>query len=805
MAAGRVVLSEFMPARDRNDRLVSGALLNVYQNRTTTKATIYTNAAMTTPLANPVAANASGQFPAIWAERGSLAVPVLYTLSVTGASGESIGNPSVFDDFQPSVDDAAAESAANAAAANATAQIAASLAAGARDSAQTAQTAAEAAAALAAAQLATVTAAGATAVANVDDAAAALFYADTAAGLAAVAEGGFFKVVVDGRINTYRDLSGVAVLQASTPSKADLDAAVARSNPFKSAVIGGAAQINTLYLESQDEPGLYAGEYFVRYCTRNASNTFYLTINRTSDSSVLASAGAGGTSIDPTGYVGVRKVPLLEVGGSGITGYAWVDFGAGLTFGALIAYAATDTVIDNDKAVFSSPYRVATINRLAGRISPSTVFPIGADTYLASLVTDFKIEGGDVNHVYILNYETVLIAGTPNTYRVRFYLRDLTDAMDVAQWTYSSATDTTVALPPTAFLTQVSLGTPFDELPAPNTGPYTGITATAWIDWSVIEWTRALTTYTAYANCGILSSNVYTNDRMDVFLDRAEPKIRLSVGAGTTSATHFNSIAAAAQSLYLSGVTITRSTFPCSDICTFSNQVLIEVVDDAYTEDLGTGGTGGEGLLIPHYCTLRIKPDTMFKRAGNATGLPPVIEGPFSYRLEGYGTVRQNGRGYVLHHDNLNGLSKPSSVGPAVQHYFIRRVVQARLEASATSQDWIIGEGVSDGQTTLIDRSRIIREGTNTAPFHGAHTSPGSVRPGKIHWRNSSANDSLITGSSGAIHVRKSHAMTDLNHIIVEGCEIGAVTTTNVAGGNAGFVRIGGKSGASWDATLDPT
>lgn len=99
MAAGRIVLSQYFPARDRNGFLVGGAKLFVYANKTTTKAPIYSNAGLTTPLTNPVVANSSGQFPSIWADDASL-----YTLSITGPTGTSIGNPSVFDDFSVSVD-----------------------------------------------------------------------------------------------------------------------------------------------------------------------------------------------------------------------------------------------------------------------------------------------------------------------------------------------------------------------------------------------------------------------------------------------------------------------------------------------------------------------------------------------------------------------------------------------------------------------------------------------------------------------------------------------------------------------------
>lgn len=139
MAAGRIVLPGYMPAEDINSDPVPGAKLYVYTNRTTTLASIYSDEELTTPLANPVSANISGQFVTIWADRGTTAVPVKYSLAVTDSDGASIGSPAVYDDFQPSVDDASAESA-EAASTSATAAAAAKTAAEtARDEAQAAR------------------------------------------------------------------------------------------------------------------------------------------------------------------------------------------------------------------------------------------------------------------------------------------------------------------------------------------------------------------------------------------------------------------------------------------------------------------------------------------------------------------------------------------------------------------------------------------------------------------------------------------------------------------------------------------
>lgn len=197
MAAGRIVLSEYMPARDRNDRLVAGAKLYVYENGTTTLASIFADLALTTPLANPVVANASGQFASIYAPRGTNDVPVLYSLSVTGPAGESIGNPSVFDDFQPSADDTAAESAAAALAS-------------AEDAAADAVSTAADRVACEAAVLEAEVAAGASNTSGL--------YANTTAGLAGTADQGYFGVPGTDGIAYYLDNAGTAVAGPVQPS-----------------------------------------------------------------------------------------------------------------------------------------------------------------------------------------------------------------------------------------------------------------------------------------------------------------------------------------------------------------------------------------------------------------------------------------------------------------------------------------------------------------------------------------------------------------------------------------------------------
>lgn len=104
MAAGRIVLASRMPAIDLNGVPIGGARLYLHVNRSTTLAPIYANEGLTVPRTNPAVADAGGRFPDMWAEAGTEAVPVLYSLQLTDREGAPVASPSTFDDYRPSVD-----------------------------------------------------------------------------------------------------------------------------------------------------------------------------------------------------------------------------------------------------------------------------------------------------------------------------------------------------------------------------------------------------------------------------------------------------------------------------------------------------------------------------------------------------------------------------------------------------------------------------------------------------------------------------------------------------------------------------
>lgn len=96
MAAGRIVIPSWMPALDSNGFPIPNAQMYFYLNETTTLATIYADMDLSVPLPNPVVANSSGQFPAIWADDANL-----FSVSVDAPYGPP-GIPFTFDGIWPS-------------------------------------------------------------------------------------------------------------------------------------------------------------------------------------------------------------------------------------------------------------------------------------------------------------------------------------------------------------------------------------------------------------------------------------------------------------------------------------------------------------------------------------------------------------------------------------------------------------------------------------------------------------------------------------------------------------------------------
>lgn len=122
MAAGRLFLPGFMPALDSDGAPIPDARAYFYLNNTSTLASVYSDEELSIPLTNPVLANSSGRFPAIWASDA-----VTYSWSIAAASMPP-GIPFTGDDLSVSIGtEILVAEAAEAAALDAAASAAAAL------------------------------------------------------------------------------------------------------------------------------------------------------------------------------------------------------------------------------------------------------------------------------------------------------------------------------------------------------------------------------------------------------------------------------------------------------------------------------------------------------------------------------------------------------------------------------------------------------------------------------------------------------------------------------------------------------
>jgi hypothetical protein len=98
MTGGRIILPPTNPSLDANGDPVSGSTLTFYQNGTTSLVSIYSNKALTVPLANPLTSDSAGVFPQVWVSN-SAGYSVKW--SRTGLADVT------FDDIYPDLDSSA--------------------------------------------------------------------------------------------------------------------------------------------------------------------------------------------------------------------------------------------------------------------------------------------------------------------------------------------------------------------------------------------------------------------------------------------------------------------------------------------------------------------------------------------------------------------------------------------------------------------------------------------------------------------------------------------------------------------------
>lgn len=202
----------FRPVLNNKGTFESGARLTVYKLNSSTLEPIFEDAALSTPLPNPLTADGYGAFPPVYFDDSN---PVRVLIEES--------NNTVLFDLDPYI-----KSVFEAEAVLDQASVKALEAA---DAAQAAEASVEAAAAIEATVQALV---GPT-------------YASIAAGLSATANGGFFAVVIGDEVSIYLNNSGTAVFQRSilsaTATQAALDGKAALSHTHSVADVSGLSSV----------------------------------------------------------------------------------------------------------------------------------------------------------------------------------------------------------------------------------------------------------------------------------------------------------------------------------------------------------------------------------------------------------------------------------------------------------------------------------------------------------------------------------------------------------------------------------
>lgn len=85
MAAGRIFIPQYMPATDDAGDPLPGAKMYAYLDLTDELQDTYTSSALTTANTNPILADDTGRFPAIWADSASA-----FTVIVTNSAGTPV-------------------------------------------------------------------------------------------------------------------------------------------------------------------------------------------------------------------------------------------------------------------------------------------------------------------------------------------------------------------------------------------------------------------------------------------------------------------------------------------------------------------------------------------------------------------------------------------------------------------------------------------------------------------------------------------------------------------------------------------
>lgn len=512
-------------------------------------------------------------------------------------------------------------------------------------------------------------------------------------------------------------------------------AAAARYHPFSGSPAGtDAERIADMLLVGPDGAALYAGDYYVKYNARTAANTYFMNVCRVSDDAVVTAVGANGTAMDPTGFTGLRTVPVVDCFGLGITGWVRNDFGDGSNFGTLAApIAPAASRLNNDKVVFASPERSATIERISApqatlAVARSRVFLPTAADYPRDWVKGAWIYMADRRRVGLSLLET-------STNRVRIHVTDWDSGAVVAQGGPNGGVN------PIDYATLRWIKLYTGPLDGASAEQFTGVVVVLEVDPDkvVIAPAPTATEYADYDAAGFLPEHVYPFEAQERGLREAVFEEYLTVADGPA-------FAAAAATLYESLPTgAPDENFPANvKTVRCHNQHPIAIAPAARGATL----TFAAAVVLGEWMGVDLRGGTIVAPPSVAGGLGRAFESNKS-GIQRDGVIRSwpsapEFSAYGDHVDSVNGETRPAEIGEAVQQ---KRILKAFLrwcyDLGEHHQTWGRGVGFPSGYREYNeDCGGIRRNPTSNHPIWGYHNSPGSTEPALI-WHVGSRSQQL--------------------------------------------------------------
>lgn len=421
--------------------------------------------------------------------------------------------------------------------------------------------------------------------------------------------------------------------------------------------------------------------------------------------------------------------------------------------------------------------------------------PFATDAYAKAFIRGVTIsDNNDDGHFF--NYSTLLISGT--TYR--FWLRLHSAARggaEVARFDYQDTINPATLFPDSLYLTLKA-----DASDPPGWPTDVGVTALIDIDWDAVAWDKNLTTYTDMTETGVRPGLVeLTGETRAKWTVPAVPvpsKRLMTVGSGYDFPTLLGT--GSAWEMVEQGsfaATMSRSTFPSSNICSPERPLEVRLSETGYEEEVTLffhAGIYQSALRMPHGLILHLpyRDQRIFADTAGNTG--PVIEMNKTGMIYGEGLIEQLQGGYNVHIDDSGTIPEPD----VREQYSVIRGVRLRKSYDDTVP--VIGIGMGSAQTFLLDGARLERPvNTSNGPYIAGHNTAGEVRAGLMHIRNVTSD---IAGSAAFLSMNKQHASDVAHGIAIENSDCPRITIGNGAGGDPGYRRIGSMTGITVTGTL---